>query len=359
VSLLGTTGTLSIASGATERVARLYLNGVAKPTHLPEYRPHHRWRTVDRRETAPSARPRSRQRGIRHRNPLEWIHASVNDTAIKVERSLAPDSVSPNRHARRKCPQLVGLRPHRQYRVFLPHPRREFRGKFRLFVCRTATTLAPSPPIGLTATPGNAQVSLSWTASGGAASYIVSRATTSGGPYTQVGFPASTTYVDSGLLYDTTYYYVVSSVAGNAVSANPRGFCHAHVPDGNGVWSAASGGNWTNATQWQNQTVAKGSGFTATFPLSAGGTITQNRSTLTIGHLNFSNGNYTLSGNPLTLDVASGTSAAFVGTGITARLTTALSGSDGLEKSGSGTLSFYAGSGDNSATSIIKTFPAG
>ena len=36
-------------------------------------------------------------------------------------------------------------------------------------------------------TAGNAQVSLSWSASSGAASYNVKRATVSGGPYTTVG----------------------------------------------------------------------------------------------------------------------------------------------------------------------------
>src|SRR5207249_6790473 len=44
----------------------------------------------------------------------------------------------------------------------------------------------PAPPTGLTATPGNAQVALSWTASTGATSYNVKRATVSGGPYTTV-----------------------------------------------------------------------------------------------------------------------------------------------------------------------------
>ena len=44
----------------------------------------------------------------------------------------------------------------------------------------------PQPPTGLVATPGNAQVSLSWTASSGATSYNVKRSTVSGGPYTTV-----------------------------------------------------------------------------------------------------------------------------------------------------------------------------
>ncbi len=50
----------------------------------------------------------------------------------------------------------------------------------------TATPLGnpPPPPTGLSAAPGNAQVTLNWNASSGAASYNVKRSTTSGGPYT-------------------------------------------------------------------------------------------------------------------------------------------------------------------------------
>ena len=54
----------------------------------------------------------------------------------------------------------------------------------------TAAPAAPVPPLNLTATGGNQQVSLAWTASTGATSYNVKRASTNGGPYTTVGTPA-------------------------------------------------------------------------------------------------------------------------------------------------------------------------
>ncbi len=57
---------------------------------------------------------------------------------------------------------------------------------------------------GLAATAGNQQISLTWTASSGATSYHVKRATTSGGPYTQVGAPTSASYIDTGLTNGTT-----------------------------------------------------------------------------------------------------------------------------------------------------------
>ncbi len=78
----------------------------------------------------------------------------------------------------------------------------------------------PAAPADLQATPGNAQTSLNWSASSSANSYHVKRATTSGGPYTQVGAPASTSYIDSSLTNGTTYYYVVSALDSAGESAN-------------------------------------------------------------------------------------------------------------------------------------------
>ena len=79
---------------------------------------------------------------------------------------------------------------------------------------------APPTPTGLTATAGNAQVSLSWNASSGATSYHVKRGTTSGGPYTQIDAPTTTSYTDTSVTNGTPYYYVVSAVNSAGESAN-------------------------------------------------------------------------------------------------------------------------------------------
>src|ERR1700722_3719477 len=71
---------------------------------------------------------------------------------------------------------------------------------------------ASAAPTNLTATAGNQQASLTWTASSGATSYNVKRGMVSGGPYTTVGSPAGTTYADSSLTNGTAYYYVVTAV---------------------------------------------------------------------------------------------------------------------------------------------------
>jgi fibronectin type 3 domain-containing protein len=78
----------------------------------------------------------------------------------------------------------------------------------------------PPAPTGLMATAGNAQVSLSWTASSGATSYSVKRATVCGGPYTVVASPTTSSYTDTTVVAGTTYYYVVSAL--NAVGESPN-----------------------------------------------------------------------------------------------------------------------------------------
>jgi hypothetical protein len=79
---------------------------------------------------------------------------------------------------------------------------------------------APPLPTGLTATAGNLQVSLTWTASTGATGYYVKRSSVTGGPYTQIAAPSGTSYVDASLTNGTTYYYVVSAYDSAGQSAN-------------------------------------------------------------------------------------------------------------------------------------------
>eukprot|EP01113_Clastostelium_recurvatum_P009918 TRINITY_DN14840_c0_g1_i1.p1 TRINITY_DN14840_c0_g1~~TRINITY_DN14840_c0_g1_i1.p1 ORF type:complete len:644 (-),score=-11.92 TRINITY_DN14840_c0_g1_i1:30-1961(-) len=75
---------------------------------------------------------------------------------------------------------------------------------------------APAAPTALTASAGNAQVSLTWTASAGATSYSVKRALSPSGPFTTIAANVSgTSFNNTGLINGTTYYYVVT--AKNAV----------------------------------------------------------------------------------------------------------------------------------------------
>ena len=78
----------------------------------------------------------------------------------------------------------------------------------------------PSAPAGVTATPADTQVNLSWTASAGATSYHVKRSTTSGTGYAQVGAPAGTSFNDTGLTNGTPYFYVITALNAAGESSN-------------------------------------------------------------------------------------------------------------------------------------------
>jgi len=84
----------------------------------------------------------------------------------------------------------------------------------------TPQVAVPPAPTGLTATPGNAQVALSWSASTGATSYNVYRGTTAGGESgTAIVTGLSTTsYTNTGLTNGTTYFYKVAAVNASGTS---------------------------------------------------------------------------------------------------------------------------------------------
>ena len=80
----------------------------------------------------------------------------------------------------------------------------------------TTPAAPPAAPTGLTATPGNGSVVLTWNSSAGAISYTLSRGTVSGGPYsTTVGTTGTTNtaYTDFIVTNGTTYYYVVTAAS--------------------------------------------------------------------------------------------------------------------------------------------------
>jgi autotransporter-associated beta strand protein len=79
-------------------------------------------------------------------------------------------------------------------------------------------TTAPASPT-VTTIPGNAAVTLTWSAVPAAKGYVVEGGTVTGGPYTTLGSTAGTAYTNSGLTNGVTYYYVVSSSNANGVSA--------------------------------------------------------------------------------------------------------------------------------------------
>ncbi len=98
----------------------------------------------------------------------------------------------------------------------------QFNDSTLAYTVTTPSLSAPSTPTGLTATgTSSSTMSLAWTASTGATSYIVYRSTSASGPFTtSVGTPAASSFSDSGLTASTTYYYEVAAVNSVGTSAN-------------------------------------------------------------------------------------------------------------------------------------------
>jgi hypothetical protein len=91
-----------------------------------------------------------------------------------------------------------------------------------IFAVTTSTgAAAAGPPTGLTAMPISGQVQLAWQPVSGATSYVVMRGT-SASTITTVVNPGTTgtTFTDTGLTNNTTYYYAVRSVSSGTQSAN-------------------------------------------------------------------------------------------------------------------------------------------
>ena len=95
-----------------------------------------------------------------------------------------------------------------------------------------SSVIAPpiAPPTSLTAVGGNASVSLTWQTVPNATSYIVKRATQTGGPYLTLSTAlTANSYTDSTVVNGTLYFYVVQAVDSRGpgtdsleVSATPK-----------------------------------------------------------------------------------------------------------------------------------------
>ncbi|HLY07811.1 MAG TPA: hypothetical protein VKW04_00775, partial [Planctomycetota bacterium] len=70
----------------------------------------------------------------------------------------------------------------------------------------------PQAPAGLSATPANREVALTWTPSPRSQSYLVKRAPSPAGPFPTVATAVGPNHLDTGLDNGTTYYYIVTAV---------------------------------------------------------------------------------------------------------------------------------------------------
>lgn len=83
-------------------------------------------------------------------------------------------------------------------------------------------TPPPSTPTGLTASTrsvtGTVVADLSWNTSSGASSYKIFRSTTSGSGYSHINSTSSTSFTDTSIFANITYYYVVTAVGAGGES---------------------------------------------------------------------------------------------------------------------------------------------
>ena len=113
-------------------------------------------------------------------------------------------------------------------------------------------------PTNLAGVAGNNVANLTWSPLANAATYNISRSSTSGGPYTSLATGlGSPNYTDNGALNNNTYYYVVSAVDGTGdLTAGPNSFEYAFTvvaPPSQPVVTPTPGSdqivlNWTAAT---------------------------------------------------------------------------------------------------------------
>lgn len=124
----------------------------------------------------------------------------------------------------------------------------------------------PQAPAWVSVTTGNpAQVNLSWTSISNASSYLLSRGTVNGGPYTDfTNIVSGTNYQDRQVLSGTQYYYVVSAAnyAGTNTSiqtnATPVGTVFPPVLGGGAAGVGNVGLAWTTPFAATNYIVLAG-----------------------------------------------------------------------------------------------------
>jgi glucose/arabinose dehydrogenase/regulation of enolase protein 1 (concanavalin A-like superfamily) len=110
----------------------------------------------------------------------------------------------------------------------------------------------PNPPANLKATPGDAQVALSWSAATGATSYTLKRGAATGGPYTPLPVTLTgTSFTDVGLTNGTPYFYVVtaSNAGGESDNSNEASATPVAAPtwQSQDIGAVAATGSWSQS----------------------------------------------------------------------------------------------------------------
>ena len=157
---------------------------------------------------------------------LSWTDNSTSESGSKVERRIGSDphweeilyGTTPNQTSFTDSDVTPGTTY--SYRV-RAYKYQVANSSYSDAVSLTLPAL-PSAPANLTATAGDAQVTLSWSVASGATNYQVFRSTTSASfnYATPVATVTATSFTNSGLANDATYFYVVRAVNAAGASAD-------------------------------------------------------------------------------------------------------------------------------------------
>lgn len=128
----------------------------------------------------------------------------------------------------------------------------------------------------------------------------------------------------------------VSSTSAPNIGAY-NGIATPPITPSSGIWSNEAGGAWTDGGNWQGNTMAIGSGMTATIPQTTAVTVHQSVDDFPLGGIMFSGANHVVSGGSFLLNDSSAMPSVEVDSG-SSTITSTLRGMAGLRKSGSGTL---------------------
>lgn len=251
-------------------------------------------------KTAPGAPPRLRGWAQGVVIKVAW-GPSVNATSYSVKRAMSPDGPFVTLDSGVTARDYVDDNPVpgvTNYYVVTA-----FAGDLESWNSNVVSAVVPpAPPERPVAISKNNQIDLNWTAASGATSYIVKRATVSGGPYTTVDTVTATTYVDTDVVNGSPYYYIVSSVANgleSAYSAEAFGVQGAS----SGTWSPTPSSDiWNLGADWVEGGVPVSPAI-LTFNESTDTVLTNDINGLKVSRILFDTeaGAYNISGNGIVL----------------------------------------------------------